>query len=63
LLGDPGSKFLCEKLGKAGKKKKGQRRRKKERGKKKKERDGIQTAELDRRDQVTVPNSLAQLPF
>jgi hypothetical protein len=44
LLGDPGSKFLCEELRKAGRKKKEQR----------KARDGIQTAELDRRDQVTA---------
>jgi hypothetical protein len=44
LLGDPGSKFLCGKLGKAGRKKKEQR----------KKREGIPTAELDRRDQVTA---------
>src|SRR5712671_5841601 len=53
FLGDPSSKFLCGKLGKAGRKKKEQKRRK---------RDGIQTAELDRRDQVTAtkfsPSSL-----
>jgi hypothetical protein len=47
LLGDPGAKFLCEKLRKSGTKKK----RSKEEGKK---RDGIQTAKLDRRDQVTA---------
>jgi hypothetical protein len=45
LLGDPGSKFLCGKLGKAGRKKKEQ---------KKKEERGYPTAELDRRDQVTA---------
>jgi hypothetical protein len=44
LLDDPGSKFLYGILGKAG-------RKKKEQGKKRK---GIQTAELDRRDQVTA---------
>src|SRR6266576_969865 len=45
FLGDPSSKFLCGKLGKAGRKKKEQKSRK---------REGIQTAELDRRDQVTA---------
>jgi hypothetical protein len=39
-------------LGKAGRKKKEQG--KKERKKERKKRDGIQTAELDRRDQVTA---------
>jgi hypothetical protein len=48
LLGDPSSKFLCKKPGKAGRKKKEHTRKK---------RDGIQTAELNRRDQVTAPNS------
>jgi len=56
LLGDPGSKFLYGKLGKAGKKKKEQRKKKKKRG------DGIQTAELDRRDQVTATNSWPNFP-
>src|SRR6266550_9593790 len=45
FLGDPSSKFLCGKLGKAGRKKKEQKSRK---------REGVQTAELDRRDQVTA---------
>jgi hypothetical protein len=49
LLGDPGSKFLCGKLKKDRKKEKEHTR--KERKKK------IQTAELNRRDQVTAPNS------
>jgi len=48
FLGDPGPKFLREKLRKAGKKNKEQKRRK---------RDGIQTAELDRRDQLTATKS------
>ena len=47
FLGDPGAKFFCEKLRKSGRKKK----RSKEEGK---NREGIQTAELDRRDQVTA---------
>jgi hypothetical protein len=46
LLGDPGSKFLYGKLGK---------NRKKEKEHTRKKRDGIQTAELNRRDQVTAP--------
>ena len=48
FLGDPGSQFLYGKLGKAGRKKKEHTRKK---------RDGIQTAELNRRDQVTATNS------
>jgi hypothetical protein len=46
LLGDPGWKFLCGKLGKAGRKKEEQRKE-----------ESIQTAELDRRDQVTAARS------
>jgi hypothetical protein len=53
LLGDPGWKFLCEELGKAGRKKQEQKSRK---------REGIQTAELDRRDQVTA-TSPGPVPF
>ena len=48
LPGDPGSKFICGKLENTG-------RRKKEHTRKK--RDGIRTAELNRRDQVTATNS------
>jgi len=47
LLGDPGSKFICGKLENTGKEKEHTR----------KKRDGIRTAELNRRDQVTAPNS------
>jgi hypothetical protein len=47
LLGDPGSKFLCGKPGKTGRKKKEHTRKK---------RDGLQTAEINRRDQVTAAN-------
>jgi hypothetical protein len=46
LLGDPGSKFICGKLGKTGRKEKEHTRKK---------RDGTRTAELNRRDQVTAP--------
>ena len=49
LPGDPDSKFLSEKLKKDRKKRKGAYKK----GKKKK----IRTAELNRRDQVTAPNS------
>jgi hypothetical protein len=45
LLGDPGSKFICGKLENTGRKKKEHTRKK---------RDGIRTAELNRRDQVTA---------
>src|SRR5260370_32252699 len=51
FLGDPGSKFLCGKLGKAGRKKS-----------KEKKSDGIQAAELARRDQVTATNSWPNFP-
>jgi hypothetical protein len=34
----------------------------KKKSNKRKKRDGIQTTELNRRDQVTAPNSWAQLP-
>jgi len=44
FLDDPGSKFLYGKLGKEGRK----------RSKEGKKRKGIQTAELDRRDQMTA---------
>jgi hypothetical protein len=54
LLGDPGSKLLCGKLKTTGRKKKSiQGKKKKEHTRKKK----IQTAELNRRDQVTAPKS------
>jgi hypothetical protein len=53
LLGDPGSTFLCEKLGKAGKKKKEQRRRKKERGKIKRERVSKQPSSTTERKSLT----------
>jgi hypothetical protein len=46
LLGDPGTKFLRGKLEKAGRRKRSIQERKK-----------IQTAELNRRDQVTAANS------
>src|SRR4029077_20076178 len=46
LPGDPGSKFICGKLENTGRKKKEHTRKK---------RDGIRTAELNRRDQVTAP--------
>ena len=55
FVGDPGSKFLYGKLRKAGRKEKGAKKEGKR--KKGKKRDGIQTAELDRRDQVTATNS------
>jgi len=46
------------KLGNAGRQKKEQRKKgRKEERKKGRKRDGIQTAELDRRDQVTATNS------
>jgi hypothetical protein len=48
FLGDPGSKFLCGNW---------ERQQERKRAYKKKKRDGIQTAELNRRDQVTAPNS------
>src|SRR5271166_2880177 len=60
FLGDPGSKFFYEKLGKAGRKKKEQG--KKKRRKEEKKREGIQTAELDRRDQVTATKSRPNFP-
>jgi hypothetical protein len=44
LLGDPGSKYLCGKLGKTGRKKKSIQER----------REMDPTAELNRRDQVTA---------
>ncbi len=46
------SKFLCGKPGKAGRKTKKEERK----------RDGIQTAELDRRDQVTATKSWPNFP-
>ncbi|MGA8676532.1 MAG: hypothetical protein WB621_15050, partial [Candidatus Acidiferrales bacterium] len=45
LLGDPGAKFLGEKLGKAGRKRKGAKKR---------EGRFYPRAELDRREQVTA---------
>jgi hypothetical protein len=48
LLGDLGSQFLYGKPGKAGRKEKEHTRKKK---------DGIRTAELNRRDQVTATKS------
>src|SRR5258708_37442489 len=39
------------------------RKKEKEQRKKKKKGDGIQTAELDRRDQVTATNSWPNFPF
>jgi hypothetical protein len=54
LLGDPGSNFLV-KTGKGRKKEKGEKKEGKR--KKGKNREGIQTAELDRRDQVTATKS------
>jgi hypothetical protein len=53
LLGDPGSKFLWWKTGKDRKKEK-EHTRKKEKEHTRKKRDGIRTAELNRRDQVTA---------
>jgi hypothetical protein len=53
LLGDPGLKFRCGKLGKTGRKKK-RIQGKKKKSITRKKRDGIQTAELNRRDQVTA---------
>jgi hypothetical protein len=54
-LDGPGSKFLVKNW---EKQKKGKGAKKKEEKRKKgKKRDGIQTAELDRRDQVTATNS------
>jgi len=61
-------KFLYGKLGKAGRKKKEQGKKerrkegKKERRKEGKKRGGMQTAELDRRDQVTATNSWPNFP-
>jgi hypothetical protein len=54
-----------EKLGKAGKKKKSKgkkEKRKKRKEKKEKKREGIKTAELDRRDQVTATKSWPNFP-
>jgi hypothetical protein len=51
-----------KKLGKQKKEKGAKKEGKKEKKKKRKKRDGIQTAELDRRVQVTATKSWAQLP-
>jgi hypothetical protein len=51
------------KTGKAGRQKKEQRKKRREGRKKEKKKDDIQTAELDRRDQVTATKSWSPVPF
>jgi len=50
------------KTGKGRKKEKGARKEGKRKKEKRKKREGIQTAELDRRDQVTATNSWPNFP-
>jgi hypothetical protein len=45
------------------KKRRKEEKKKRRKEEKKKRRDGIQTAELDRRDQVTATNSWPNLPW
>jgi len=55
-------KFLVKNWERQEKRKRSKERRKEEKRKKGKKREGIQTAELDRRDQVTATNSWPNFP-